>query len=243
MQHPIREVFRGSHMYLVGVKWLKSHPKWLFILLLTSLLSLVCMLGTLALFWEYQAEILRVILFEPGESWLWVFLYYICKVLLYLAALGLALLSGLLTASVLAAPVYEYLSCAVERERRGVVQEISFWYALKQIPEELKKVLLILSMSLVMFFIPGLNVLAILVTVWLIAWDYYDYPMARRGWRLKQRLGYGIRDGWALLGLGLWLLIPIAHFILLPMALVGGTLLSLERIDMIERRRHGSGKF
>jgi len=239
MMNPIRELARGSRLYWLGVKWLRHHPFWIFLLFIPTLLGLGLMAGSFLLFWEYQTEIMRGLLFEPGEGWLWVLLYYICKGFLFLAALGLSLLFGLLTTNVLAAPLYEQLSCVVEREKRGLVTEISFWQSLKHIPEELKKVLLIMLISLLVFMVPGLNLLGIFVTASLVGWDYYDYPMARRGWSLRQRLKEARQDYFAILGFGLWLMIPFAHFILMPMAVAGGTLMALERIDTIERRSHG----
>jgi CysZ protein len=236
MIHPIRELIRGSRLYWLGVKWLRQHPIWFLLLFLPTLIGLGLMAGALLLFWEYQTAIMRTLLFEPGEGWLWVLLYYISKGLLYLAALGLSLLFGLLTANVVAAPLYEQLSCTVEREKRGYVEEISFWQSLKYIPEELKKVLLIMIVSILVFMVPGLNLLGIFITASLVGWDYYDYPMARRGWSLRRRVQEARQDYFAILGFGLWLVIPFVHFILMPMAVAGGTLMALERIDTIERR-------
>jgi CysZ protein len=239
MMNPIRELARGSRLYWSGVRWLRHHPLWIFLLFIPTLLGLGLMAGSFLLFWENHTAIMRGLLFEPGDSWLWVFLYYICKSFLFLAALGLSLLFGLLITNVLAAPLYEQLSCVVEREKRGLLTEISFWQSLKHIPEELKKVLLIMLISLLVFMVPGLNLLGIFVTASLVAWDYYDYPMARRGWGLGQRLKAARHDYFAILGFGLWLVIPFVHFILMPMAVAGGTLMALERIDTIERRSHG----
>ncbi len=240
MTNPIRELVRGSRLYWLGVKWLRQHPIWFAILFLPTVLGLGLMVGSVMLFWEHQTDIMRALLFEPGDGWLWVLLYYVCKAFLYLAALGLSLLLGLLAANVVSAPFYEWLSCAVEKDKRGGLVEISFWRSLKQIPEELKKVLLIILVSALLFLVPGLNLLGIFVTASLVGWDFYDYALTRRGMALKQRLALARQDYWAILGMGLWLIIPFAHFILMPMAVVGGTLMALERIDTIERRGHGS---
>ncbi len=240
MINPIRELARGSRTYWLGVKWLRQHPIWFLVLFIPTVLGFALMVGSLLLFWEYQAEIMRSLLFQPGDGWIWVLVYYACKAFLFVAALGLSLLVGLLSANIIAAPIYEWISCAVERERYGRVVEISFWRSLQQIPEELKKVLLILLISILFFMVPGLNLVGIFVAGSLVAWDSYDYPMTRRGWTLRQRLMGARQDYGAILGMGLWLVIPFAQFILMPMAIVGGTLLSLERIDTIERRGHGS---
>lgn len=229
--HEVRELFRGSAYYWSGVRWLKQHPFYLFLLFVPSLLGLIFMAGAWILFVEYKTEIVRQLLFEPGAGWAWTFLYYAAKGILYLAALVLSFLTGLLTANVLSAPLYELVSCAIERDVRGSVAEISFWRSLRLIPEELKKVLLILLTSLAFFLIPGLNLLALLVTAFLVAWDFYDYPMARRGWPLRTRLRFVMKDFWAVLGLGLWLIIPLTQFVLIPLAVAGGTLMNLDRIN------------
>ncbi|MCX6130116.1 MAG: EI24 domain-containing protein [Proteobacteria bacterium] len=240
MVNPIRELSRGSRFYWLGVKWLRRHPIWFFVLFIPTVLGLALMIGALLVFWNYQTDIMRSLLFQPGDGWLWVLPYYLGKAFLYVATLGLSMILGLLTANILSAPVYEFLSCAVEKDKTGKLVEISFSRSLLSSFEELKKVLLIALLSILVFIIPGFNLLGILVTAGLLAWNYYDYPLARRGWTLKQRLNLVRQDFWAILGMGLWLIIPFAHFILMPLAVVGGTLLSLERIEIIERRGHGS---
>lgn len=180
---------------------------------------------------NYHAQLVRIFLFDPGNSWLWIILYYLAWIVLHIVAFALVLLLGLLLGNVAAAPIYDSISVAVEREITGRVIEISFWRSLRSIPEELKKVALIGALSVLLFLIPGLNVLALFAAAFLVGWDVYDYPMARRGWPLRQRLKLVRSDFWAIMGLGLWLVIPVLHFILLPMAIAGGTILNLERIQ------------
>ncbi len=188
------------------------------------------MIGGWILFVEYRTDIVRTLLFEPGTGWAWTLIYYFCKGLLYFAALVMSLLFSLLLTNIIAAPIYEVVSSAVERDVYGSVEEISFWRSLALIPEELKKVLLIVICSLGLFLIPGLNVLSIFATAFLVAWDLYDYPMARRGWALRTRLAYVFKDFWRVLGFGLWLIIPLTQFVFVPLAVVGGTLMNLDRI-------------
>lgn len=232
----MRELLRGSRFFWRGVRWLKEHPFYLFLLFVPSLLGLIFMAGAWILFVEFKTEIVRHLLFVPGTGWAWTFLYYLAKGILYLAALVFAFLTGLLAANVVSAPLYEYVSCAIERDVRGSVVEVSFWRSLRLIPEELKKVLLIFLCSLALFLIPGLNLLALFATAFLVGWDFYDYPMARRGWPLRTRLTFVRKDFWAVLGMGLWLIIPLAHFVMIPLAVAGGTLMNLDRIN-----RQGDG--
>ncbi len=228
-------VVRGFWMFVKGLKWLKQHPFCLLYLFMPSLLGLACMLGMGALFLEYRTDIVKALLFEPGSSWLWLALYFLCKGLLYLGALVLSLIFGLLLTNILAAPLYELVSVAVEKDVYGTAPSVSVWQAIRLIPEELKKALLILVCSVAVFLIPGLNVLGLLVTAFLLGWDVYDYPMARRGWSLRMRLACVIKDFWAILGLGLWLVVPLLHFVFIPIAVVGGTLLNLERTHAVSK--------
>lgn len=228
--HPWRDLFLGSQFFWKGVKWLRQHPFYLLLLFIPSLIGFGVMVGAWTLFVEYRTDLVRTLLFEPGNSWAWTLLYYLGKGLLYLTALVLVLLLGLLLTNIIAAPLYEVVSAAVERDVYGSVEEISFWKSLALIPEELKKVLLIVICSIAIFLIPGLNVLSLLATALMVGWDFYDYPMARRGWALRTRLAYVLKDFWKVLGFGFWLIIPLAQFIFVPLAVVGGTLMNLDRI-------------
>ena len=236
MIEPLRELGRGAYTFVRGLKWLKKHPFYLLILFVPSFLGLALMLGAGALFLDYRADIVKALLFEPGSGWLWTFVYFICKGLLYLGAFVLALLLALLTVNIFSAPLYELVSIAIEKELRGKVDSLSFGKALLMIPEELKRVLLIVVCSMAVFLIPGLNAFALLVTAFLLGWDVYDYPMARRGWSLRVRLACVFRDFWAILGLGLWLIVPPLQFLFFPLAVVGGTLLNLERTQGVEKK-------
>ena len=76
-----------------------------------------------------------------------------------------------------------------------------------------------------------MNIVAIFLTAFLLGWDFYDYPSARRGLPFKKRRQLATKDFWSIMGLGLWLTIPLVQMALYPFAVVGGTLLSLERLE------------
>lgn len=234
---PIVETIRGLRSYMRGVSWLRAHPKYLFYLFVPMFFALVLLVSGMGYFFSYEDVIFEWILFAEPESWWMLTVYYFCKVLVYIAVLTIGLVSFVLISNILACPVYEIVSVAIERDVSGAgVEEITLWESVKLIPEEIKKVGFILLVSIAVLLIPGLNVVATFVTAFLVGWDFYDYPLARRGWSFRERLSFVMSDFWAVLGLGLWLMIPFVQIFLLPMAIAGGTLLNLESI---EREKQG----
>jgi len=235
--NPLRELFRGLKAFWEGVSWLRHHPAYMALLFIPWLLGFFFMMGTFTLFIRYDDVIMSWLLFQPGENWFWLAFYYVAWVFIYVTTVALVLVGGLLFANVLAAPIYDIVSVAIERElRQGQVEEVSLWASIRLIPEELKKVFAILSISLFLLLIPGVNLFALFVTAFLIGWDFYDYSLARRGWSFRQRWDFVRGDVWAVMGLGLWLTIPFIQLLLMPLAVAGGTMLSLDRLERIVER-------
>lgn len=229
---PITETTRGLKAYMAGLSWLKQHPKYLVLLFIPMIIAFGLFIFGWGIFFRYDDQVFAWILFEKPQSWFMVTVYYVCKFLLYVGFLLVGLVSFVLLSSILACPVYEIVSIAVERDMRGgEVDEISLWDTLKLMGEEIKKVAFIFLVTISLLFIPLVNVVVTLVTAFLIGWDFYDYPMARRGWRFSERLVFVSKDFWAVMGLGLWLMIPFVQFLLIPMAVAGGTILSLETLE------------
>ena len=229
--YPFTELGRGTKAYWKGVRWLQRHPIYLLFLLIPSFLGLLGVVVAGYFFLKYHAVLLSYFLFEPGQSWLWVILYYLALLFFHISAFVAILLLGLTVSNVIAAPIYETISQAIEKEYfPGSTDELSFWQSFKLVPEELKKMLLIGFLSLVFFVVPGLNLLALVAASFLVAWDFYDYPLARRGMKLGQRIQLARGDAFAILGMSVWFLIPIVQIVLVPMAVVGGTILGLEKL-------------
>ncbi len=235
--HPFTEIMRGGRTYWKGVKWLTKHPIYLLFLLIPSVLGLLGVIGAGILFFKYYSELVGFFLFKPGQSWAWIILYYLALLLFHVGAFIAILLIGLTVSNAVAAPIYEAISQAIEKEFFPAFRgELSFWQSFRLVPEELQKMLLIGFLSLVFFLVPGLNLLAVFGTAFLVAWDFYDYPLARRGLKFKERFQLARSDVWAMVGMSLWFMIPILQIILVPMAVVGGTLLGLEKLAKQERR-------
>lgn len=232
MVNPVGQLARGLRVYWTGVSWLKKNPRYLFLLLIPTVLGLVSVVALFSAFWQYSDLVYGAVLFDPGDGFFAGLLYYIAKFFASVAIFILTLVSGLLISNVLSAPLYEMVSVAVERQKTGGLVEVSLWQSMVLIPEELKKVIAILLISVVLMFLPLVNFLVVFVTAFLIGWDFYDYPLARRGWSFKERRRAARKDFWSIMGLGLWLTIPGVQILLYPFAVVGGTLLNLERLKL-----------
>lgn len=236
--NPITDTWRGLLAFPAGWRWLLAHKKYLALLLVPMFLGVGAAVGALSFFIANSVQIFGWILPVAPDVWYWMALYGAAKALLWLALLLVCLIVALLIVSVVSAPIYEVVSVAIERDVTGrAVQELSISASLRLIGEELKKAFFIISLTILLLFIPGLNVISTLIAAFLIGWDFYDYPLARRGWKFRQRLGFVVKDFWAVLGLGLWLVIPIVHIVLMPLAVAGGTLLNLRALEKSNRLR------
>ncbi|MES2746564.1 MAG: EI24 domain-containing protein [Bdellovibrionota bacterium] len=229
--HPFKALSHGSKTYWIGVRWLKRHPIFILLLLIPSFLGLLGMVGAGTLFVKYHSDLLKFFLFEPGPEWWWTVLYFLAGLLFHVTALVAILLIGVALTNIIAAPLYEQISEAIEKDLfPGNSVGLSFWQSFRLVPEEIKKMVLITAISIVLFLIPGLNLLALFSSAFLVSWDFYDYPLARRGLRLGARIKHARQDFWVILGMSFWFLIPLVQIVLVPMAVVGGTILGLQKL-------------
>jgi uncharacterized protein involved in cysteine biosynthesis len=191
----------------------------------------------LAWFTGRSEQVLAWLLYaRPEGPWYALGLYMLCKALLYVAVIVLTLVAAMLVMNIAAAPVYDRISAAVERDLTGrEPPPLGLAGNLRVILVELKKVVLILGISILLLCIPGLNVVSTLSAAFLVGWDFFDYPVARRGWTLGQRLRLVTREFWAVLGFGLWLVIPFAQVVMVPLAVAGGTMLNLDALERQQR--------
>lgn len=226
---PIAGLSRGLKAYVRGVSWLRERPRYMALLSVPALIGCLFLVGGMALFAAYDHIVFGWILFAKPDHWLLIPLYYLAQILIYVAVVLLTFLTSFLLMNVVASPIYEIISVAVERDLTGQAPpDMSLRQQIAIIGTELKKVALILFVTLILLFIPGLNLFSTLVAAFLVGWDFFDYPLARRGWSLQQRLQFVRGEFWAVLGLGLWLMIPFLQIIMLPLAVAGGTLLNLD---------------
>ncbi len=225
-------MLQGLMTYIRGVRWLLKRPLTLALLFIPFFLGLLMIAGSFELFGQYEKEIYSYILFTPSDSYFSQGLHYVTKFLLQIGMYALMVLVGFLGANLISSPVYDYVSILVERSVLGrKEEEISLWKSVLLIPEEMKKLVFILFISFLLMIIPGINIISPFVTAFLLGWDFFDYPLARRGLNFKERKSLAFKSKWRILGLGLWLLIPFIQILLLPMAVSGGTMLGLEALQ------------
>jgi CysZ protein len=231
VMNPFTEIPRGFAAYWQGWSWLLRHPVWILALLLPAAIAMVCFFYLSFYLFSRTDDFL--VWLKPMESsqWWLAWIYYVSKMLLSLTLVVVSGLVALLLSNILSVPIYEFVSVAVERQLTGRVVEVSLLEALKLIPEEIKKVLFILSVTLVVLFIPFLNIFSTFIAAFLVAWDFFDYPMARRGYSFRRRLYIASKNVFLLTAFGLWLVIPIVNVFLFPFAIAGGTILNLQSLQ------------
>lgn len=199
------------------------------------LIGIIFLAGGSVLFFKFGMGFVDHAMFQQPESILPLAFYYLIKTLVVLGALIGILVSSLILSSILASPVYELISLRVEQSMgENIVTTESRFFSFSTILVEVKKAVIILGVSMFLLFIPGINVISILVTAFLVGWNFFDYPLARRGWSFGDRWKAAMSDVWAVTGFGLWLVIPFIQVVLMPLAVSGGTMLGVEYL-----KRHG----
>ncbi|MFP4130080.1 MAG: sulfate transporter CysZ [Halorhodospira sp.] len=154
-----------------------------------------------------------------------------------------------LVANLVAAPFMEPLAAAVERHLRGTPppqESAAPLRALAGVPAavgtELYKLAYFITRALpllVLSAIPGANAVApllwLLFGAWMLAREYLEPPLANRGLGFRQQ-GAALR-GYRLPALGFGAAatvtntIPVLNFLILPVAVAGGTALVVEGMD------------
>lgn len=204
---------------------------------LPALVSLAVIVTGLTVAFGYVDDASRAVT-EWLPDWL-DFLSRVLAPLLYL--LGIltgAWLFGFL-AVLVASPFLGDLSIAVERAEftDGPPQPPVWWQGIPAaLARELRKLIYYvprLLVVLVLSLIPGINLAAPLLWfafgAWTLAIQFCDYPAENRGRPFQDTLGLLKRHRGAALGFGacatVALAIPVVNFLLIPVAVAGGTIL------------------
>jgi len=187
----------------------------------------------------YMAELL-----PQGYDWL----EWLLWPLFAIAMLLTLFFSFSLIANFVCAPFNGLLAEAVENELTGRVQgsSTSLMQALKETPKslwsEVRKLGYFISRAiplLILFLIPGLNLLApflwLAFSASLLAKEYFDYPMANHNIDFEQQRQTLKQHRLGSLGFGasimLLTMIPVVNFIVMPLAVAGATAMYHERIS------------
>jgi len=153
-----------------------------------------------------------------------------------------------LVANLIGAPFNGLLAEAVERRETGrrASGDEGLGAALKQAPgalvDELRKLAwfaLRAAPLLLLFLIPGLNLLApllwILFSAWILLMEYADYPLGNHGLSFADQRRLLARHRLTGLGFGgsvlLATIVPLLNLVVMPAAVIGATLLYLEALE------------
>ena len=175
----------------------------------------------------------------PENSW-YSFIRWLLWPLFALSILLLTLYTFTMIANLIAAPFNSQLSARVEELLSGNrPPDIEQSIAATIVPatlSEMRKLFYFLLHALpllLLFIIPGINLIAplawFLFSAWFLALEYSDYPLGNRGLLFQQQkqqmrkipmtaLGFGV-------GATLLMIIPVLNFAAMPAAVVGATIL------------------
>jgi uncharacterized protein involved in cysteine biosynthesis len=155
-----------------------------------------------------------------------------------LASLGILVVGAVtfsFVSSIVASPFNDFLA---ERTERFVTPPLSptsplpwhqklrlIWLDLSKTVAATTATLLALTLS----WVPGLNIIALLLAFLLMSFQFTSYPQTRRGVTLRQGLSFLFQHAYACAGLGATLTllfsIPLISSLSIPLAVVSGTLL------------------
>ena len=179
-------------------------------------------------------------------EWLW-WLRYLLWPFLAAASLIIVFYSFSIVANLIASPFNGLLSEAVEQHLTGETKQVPFsWNTLysevfRTIGGELRKLLYFALWALpclVLFLIPGINIIAVplwfLFGAWMMAIEYIDCPLGNHGLpfpavkqqlHAQRKLAFGF--GTAVM---LMTMIPIVNFLVMPASVAAATALYLDRL-------------
>ncbi|EHJ47498.1 protein of unknown function DUF540 [Solidesulfovibrio carbinoliphilus subsp. oakridgensis] len=223
---------KGLFAHAKGIRFALAHKGYLAVAVVPFVL-------TLALF------ALGLGLVGPGGDWLtgrlwvpdpaatglagvlaWLYLHVV-RYLLYLLAVVLMYFLFMVTANIVASPLYDGIAGRMVRRLRGEAQaaarDLPWW---RVMAEEIKKAVFVAVLPVLLFFVPVVGqLLAPVAAACLLAFDFLDFAFCRDEPRFGVRLRALARRPLLLLGFGLPLLIPVVNIVLFPFAIFGATLL------------------
>lgn len=188
--------------------------------------------------------------FLPGEESWFHWLRWLLWPLFAIALVLVVFYTFTLVANLIAAPFNGLLAEKVELYLGGSLptQTTDFKRLLADIlPSilaELRKLSYFLLRAiplLILFLIPGLNLAApflwLAFSIWFLALEYVDYPMANHGLRFPEQRRRLAKSRYTALAFGgsltLLMMVPILNFVAMPAAVAGATVYWKERLESV----------
>ena len=232
----------GLFAHIQGIRFALAHKRYLLLAGIPFALTLALYGAGFGLF-AARGDALLALLWSPDPAatgavagalyWLYA---HVAKYLLYLLAFVIMYFLFMVTANILASPLYDHIAGSMLREARGSVVEpsASIWRLMR---EEAKKAVFVAALPVLLVFVPVIGqILSPVVAAWLLAFDFMDFAFCRDEPAFSGRLRALARNPLLLLGFGLPLLLPVVNILLFPFAIMGATLLYMKTFPQDSRR-------
>lgn len=193
---------------------------------------------------------------QSSQQWYWVVISTLAGGVLFVVSILAVLFGFVAVGLIIASPFNDMLSAAVERELTGKLEEARLpfvQWAGTLIKSESKKITIFLLCQgalLILNLIPVVGqvlfvILNPLFIAFVMAYEFSGYILDRRGLDFNAKRGYilaapGLTMGFGA-AVGITLLIPLAHFFLMPAAVAGGTAMVVENSENGAEARRVSG--
>lgn len=244
------DFFRGLSYPLRGVAVLRRYPELARLWLAPIAITFVALAASAWLSFAYADDLLALAWAEPvatsAGGVLLSLVYWLVRAIVYLLGFALLAIACVALSTLIAAPFNDALSEAIEERTTGrPARPFSFQRALadagRTVRIELLKLCVYASVMgpllVLSWLVPGVGqvvyvVFGVLFTAVYFAIDYVDFPLARRGWGVRDRIALLRRKPFLLFGfgLGVWacLFVPLVNLAFMPCAVAGGTKLFLD---------------
>jgi CysZ protein len=210
-----------------------SSPSLLMLSIIPSLITLILMIYFFSVgsaFLSLKVEALLTWLSLDPNAWVGASVLFLATGLVFILSVALFFL----VANLVAAPFNDFLAERAERFSDPVLEPVPFQgilIFLKILGIDLVKNIFTLGISIFLFllsWVPLLNFLAYFLFALLMALQFLSYPQTRRKIGLVRSLNFISQNFFLSLGFGmavsLGAMIPFAGFIMIPLSVVGGTL-------------------
>jgi CysZ protein len=235
----------GLFAPLRGLRFLLAHPRLLAYAAFPTFINIVLVLAIFFVGMHFSESLADRII-PAGDQWYWTVLSYAIQIVLVVMLVLFGALVFYILAGIICVPFNEVLSQKTERIFEGARREEPFSLRLlsKDIAISLKNeikrtavMLLLLLFLIVVFLIPVIGkpfylVFGNIITMFFLAYDNLDYPLARRRLPFAAKCRFIFRHSASCLGFGAGALvsvvIPFLNFVIIPLTVVGATILFCE---------------
>jgi len=180
---------------------------------------------------------------QSTQQWYWALISVVTGIALFVVSLLVVLFGFVTVGLVVSSPFNDLLSTAVESKLTGSVEEAEMGFSQRawmMLKTETKKMALFLTCEIALLglnFVPVVGqamfvVLNPLFIMFVMAYEFSGYTLDRRGYDFAMKRNFVFSSPGLSLGfgaaVGLTLFVPLVHFMTMPAAVAGGTMLVVE---------------